>query len=162
MERRRSAPHRRRGVGAGAAQVPDSSQQSERPVLLPVPGTVACPGGWRIHAERSSTSGGAEPKLDRSEPADFEATIRSDEAELFVRSRRAGDVFEPIGLGGRKKLQDLFVDRKVARDERGTWPIVVDGRDRIIWVVGLAQAADFQVREGERGVILLKAKRLGG
>lgn len=161
LERRRLAPGRRRGLGTADVQVPVSGP-SARPVLLSVPGTAACPGGWRIVAERSDSLGAAEPKLDHSDGTDFTATIASREPELFVRSRRAGDLLEPVGLGGRKKLQDLFVDRKVARDDRGTWPIVVDGRDRIIWVVGLAQAADFQVREGERGVILLKAKRLGG
>jgi tRNA(Ile)-lysidine synthase len=162
LEMRRSAPRRRRGVGETAANVPAAGQPTARPVPLPVPGTAACPGGWRVVAERADTTGGAEFKLDHSDAPDFAATISSDETELFVRSRRAGDLLRPIGFGGRKKLQDLFVDRKVARDDRGTWPIVVDGRDRVIWVVGLAQAADFQVREGERGVILLKAKRLGG
>ena len=34
---------------------------------------------------------------------------------LAVRNRRTGDRFRPIGLGGTKKLQDFFVDRKIAR-----------------------------------------------
>ena len=82
--------------------------------------------------------------------------------ELKVRSRRPGDALRPIGLGGRKKLQDLLVDRKVAREERDRVPIVVDRSDRIVWVVGHAVAEDFRVTEPEAGVILLKARRLGG
>jgi tRNA(Ile)-lysidine synthase len=82
--------------------------------------------------------------------------------ELKVRSRRPGDALRPIGLGGRKKLQDLLVDRKVAREERDRVPIVVDRSDRIVWVVGHAVAEDFRVTEPAAGVILLKARRLGG
>ena len=37
---------------------------------------------------------------------------------LVVRNRRPGDRFRPLGLGGQKKLQDFFVDRKVAREAR--------------------------------------------
>src|SRR5581483_8236021 len=35
---------------------------------------------------------------------------------LAVRNRRQGDRFTPVGLHGRKKLQDYFVDRKIARE----------------------------------------------
>ena len=56
---------------------------------------------------------------------------------LAVRSRQPGDRFRPLGMGGReKKLQDFLVDRKVAREERDSLPLVVDGADRIVWVVG--------------------------
>ena len=56
---------------------------------------------------------------------------------LAVRFRRPGDRFRPPGLGGRsKKLQDYFVDRKVPRADRDRVPLVVDGDDRIVWVVG--------------------------
>ena len=39
---------------------------------------------------------------------------------LAVRNRRPGDRFRPVGLGGRKKLQDYFVDRKVALGQAGS------------------------------------------
>jgi tRNA(Ile)-lysidine synthase len=64
--------------------------------------------------------------------------------------------------GRRKKLQDLFVDRKVPRDVRGSVPLVVDGDDRIVWVVGEPVAEDFRVTEPSQGVIFLTARRLGG
>ena len=81
---------------------------------------------------------------------------------LAVRSWRPGDRLQPLGLGGRKKLQDLFVDRKIARSKRRLVPLVVDVRDRIIWVVGLALADDFRVTERTQAVIILKVRRLGG
>ena len=82
---------------------------------------------------------------------------------LAVRSRRPGDRFKPIGMGGRgRKLQDFLVDRKIARADRDTLPLVVDRDDRIIWVVGQSVAEDFRVTAPEKGVIFLKARRLGG
>jgi tRNA(Ile)-lysidine synthase len=64
--------------------------------------------------------------------------------------------------GRRKKLQDLFVDRKIDSDLRDAVPIVVDRDDRILWVVGAGVAEDFRVTEPLQGVLLLKARRLGG
>jgi tRNA(Ile)-lysidine synthase len=64
--------------------------------------------------------------------------------------------------GSSKKLQDLFVDRKVPRELRDTVPLVVDGEDRILWVVGHAATDAFRVTEPAKGVLLLKARRLGG
>jgi tRNA(Ile)-lysidine synthase len=82
---------------------------------------------------------------------------------LAVRTRRPGDRFRPLGLGGAgKKLQDFLVDRKVAREERDALPLVVDNADRIVWVVGQSVGEDFRVTAPSRGVILLKARRLGG
>jgi tRNA(Ile)-lysidine synthase len=82
---------------------------------------------------------------------------------LAVRNRRPGDRFKPLGLrGSEKKLQDFLVDRKVPRAARGALPLVVDGEDRIVWVVGQSVGEEFRVPEPSRGVILLKARRLGG
>ncbi len=78
---------------------------------------------------------------------------------LAVRNRRPGDRFRPLGAPGGRKLQDFLVDRKVARDERDSLPLVVDGRDRIVWVVGQAVAEDFRVTDPSQGVLLLKVRQ---
>jgi tRNA(Ile)-lysidine synthase len=84
------------------------------------------------------------------------------ELPLAVRSRRPGDRFRPLGAPGGRKLQDFLVDRKVPREKRDTVPLVVDGRDRIVWVVGQSVAEDFRVTDPSLGVILLKVRHLGG
>lgn len=81
---------------------------------------------------------------------------------LTVRSRHAGDVFRPLGLGGRKKLQDFFVDRKVQRGLRDRVPLVVDDRGRIVWVAGYAVGEEFRVTDPSKGVVTLRLKELGG
>jgi tRNA(Ile)-lysidine synthase len=58
---------------------------------------------------------------------------------LEVRTRRPGD-----RLAGRsKKVQDLFVDAKVPRAERDTWPLVVSG-DEVVAVPGIAEAPGWE------------------
>ena len=77
-------------------------------------------------------------------------------APLWVRSRRPGDRFRPLGLSGRKKLQDVFVDQKTARQDRNTVPVIVDSNGQIVWVVGHAVAEEFRVTDRTKAVVTLK------
>jgi hypothetical protein len=54
------------------------------------------------------------------------------------------------------------VDRKIARAERQNVPIVADKQQGIVWVVGHTVADDFRVTAGTTGVLILKARKLGG
>jgi tRNA(Ile)-lysidine synthetase-like protein len=59
-------------------------------------------------------------------------TIRSREPGLKVRAWRPGD-----RLAGRtKKIQDVFVDAKIPRSDRESWPLVVRG-DEVVAVPGI-------------------------
>jgi tRNA(Ile)-lysidine synthase len=127
---------------------------------LSIPGMVDIPeAGLRVSAELA----------DRSTPAWTGLTgrvgmVRHDlcRGPLVVRNRRPGDRFRPVGLEGRKKLQDYFVDRKVARAERDAVPIVVDGAGRIVWVAGHGIDAAFRVTDASQGVLIFKLRELGG
>jgi tRNA(Ile)-lysidine synthase len=66
-------------------------------------------------------------------------TLESDRPGLEVRGRRPGDHL----AGRRKKVQDLFVDAKVPRSQRDSWPVVVHG-DEIVAVPGLAEAPGWE------------------
>jgi tRNA(Ile)-lysidine synthase len=92
------------------------------------------------------------------------AVVRRDlcSGQLRVRNRRPGDRFRPVGVGGQKKLQDFFVDRKVARQRRDTVPLVVDETDRIVWVAGYGIDEAFRVTDPAQAVLILKLKLLGG
>ena len=124
---------------------------------LSIPGEVSLP-GWMVSA--SSGLQGAALEFSRAAVA-----VPADglKLPLAIRNRRPGDRFRPLGMRGRgRKLQDFLVDRKVPRKERDTLPLVVDSDDRIVWVVGQSVAEDFRVTGASQGVILLKARRLGG
>lgn len=59
---------------------------------------------------------------------------------LRLRSWRPGDRFRPSGMRGTKKLQDLFVDLKLPREERQQAVLLLQG-DEILWVVGVRRSA---------------------
>jgi tRNA(Ile)-lysidine synthase len=80
---------------------------------------------------------------------------------LTVRSRRPGDWIRPLGLRGRKKLQDVLVDRRVPRAERDRVPLVVDAEDRLVWVAGHTVSHDARVTDLTRGMVVLKLIRNG-
>lgn len=54
---------------------------------------------------------------------------------IWMRSRRPGDRFQPIGMNQTKKLQDFMVDAKIPRIHRDHIPLLVSPKG-ILWVVG--------------------------
>lgn len=139
----------------------ESQEGNSFQVSLSIPGEVTFgTQGWTISAERVDTQP-AGPLTARGDAVAVSASAVS--SPLTVRSRRPGDRFRPLGLGGgEKKLQDFLVDRKVPREMRDGLPLVVDGDGRIVWVVGQSIGEDFRVPAPSTGVILLKVRRLGG
>lgn len=65
---------------------------------------------------------------------------------LEIRSWRAGDFMEPLGMRGRKKLSDIFKDAKIPLDRKGEWPVVCAG-GRVIWVAGLRQSRHYGITD---------------
>lgn len=66
---------------------------------------------------------------------------------LQVRSVQPGDRLRPAGMVGTKKLQDLFVDLKLTREERLLTPLVVRDEE-ILWVAGLRRCAGYLPEAG--------------
>ncbi|HJR57973.1 MAG TPA: tRNA lysidine(34) synthetase TilS [Vicinamibacterales bacterium] len=148
---------RRITLGPEPARGVETEANSFR-IPLSIPGEVV------LSAQRLAVSAdwadGLAPGDSQRELAAF---VKGLNGPLAVRSRQPGDRFQPPGLGGRaRKLQDYLVDRKVARADRDLLPLVVDRDDRIVWIVGHAVAEGFRAAEPSPGVILLKAKYLGG
>jgi len=79
---------------------------------------------------------------------------------LRVRGRRPGDRLKPLGAPGRRKLQDVLVDRKIPRSERDRVPVVEDASGHIVWVVGVAVSDGARVTAPEGRVIILTARPL--
>lgn len=74
---------------------------------------------------------------------------------LRIRFRKEGD---RISLeNGSKKIQDLFTDLKIRRDQRYKVPIVVDSDDTIIWVVGVRRSNLYKVIKGTNNKLVLEA-----
>jgi tRNA(Ile)-lysidine synthase len=131
---------------------------------LSIPGEVELPQAGCIVSAEPGLENGSGVIPGNGVSAGAIAVVRRDlfRGALAVRNRRPGDRFSPPGLQGRKKLQDFLVDRHVARPQRDAVPIVVDDRDRIVWVAGYEIDAAFRVTDPAQAVVTLRLKRVGG
>jgi tRNA(Ile)-lysidine synthase len=85
------------------------------------------------HSERSEESHAAQGGLGEAMSAHFD--FQKTGPELFVRQRRPGDQFQPLGMNAPKKLQDFMVDSKIPRSWRDRI-LITCSLQQIIWVVG--------------------------
>ena len=137
----------------GVPGVPSADQFE---LQLSVPGAVVAPHGrWTLSAT------GPMPRHEA--PAAQAGQVMVDASTLspglIVRPRRPGDRLHPLGTPGTKKVQDVFVDRKIPRDDRDREPIVTDEMGRIVWVAGQVLAAPFRVTPLTMTVVVLTLRR---
>ena len=78
---------------------------------------------------------------------------------LIIRSRRIGDKINVKGLGGTKKVKDIFINSKISVEDRETWPIVLDSEDRVVWIPGIKKSKfDKKITE-DYDIILVRRKK---
>ncbi|MBI2761389.1 MAG: tRNA lysidine(34) synthetase TilS [Chloroflexi bacterium] len=102
--------------------------------------------GWRIECRRVQSF-----ETDASERCVGFLKPEVQAAGLTVGGYRRGERIEPVGMRGSKKVQDLLVDARVPRHQRGWLPMVRSG-DRLAWVVGVRMAEWAAARPGEAAV----------
>lgn len=86
----------------------------------------------------------------------WQAYLDADTAgqDLILRSWRPGDRMLPLGAPGVRKLQDVFVDRRIPRDVRERIPLIA-GPAGIVWIPGVTVADAFRVRQTTSRVVFL-------
>lgn len=68
---------------------------------------------------------------------------------LRLRSWRPGDRLRPSGMNGSKKIQDLFVDLKLTKEERRRALLLTKGEE-VLWVVGVRRSSLYTPGPGEK------------
>jgi tRNA(Ile)-lysidine synthase len=109
---------------------------------LKVPGKTVFK-GWNVLASIARedvdppTSPGARTTRAKTHPSDLVAhlDLQKTGMNLWIRRRRPGDRFQPLGMNMPKKLYEFMVDAKIPRAWRGRVPIICSPQ-QIIWVVG--------------------------
>ncbi len=67
---------------------------------------------------------------------------------LYVRNKREGDYIELKGTLGKRKVSDIFIDKKISKYKRGSYPVVVSSDNKIVWIPKLKKSKyDSQNRE---------------
>lgn len=71
---------------------------------------------------------------------------------LKIRKWKKGDVFIPLGMEGKKKLSDFFVDRKLSRFEKENVKLLLNGNSELIWVIGMRLDNRYKIGEKTKKV----------
>lgn len=136
----------------------DPAALSPYPILkgetrLNIPGKTAIP-GWTIRAEV------IEPPVKVETPNEFTACLDFDKTGelLSVRSRHAGDRFQPLGMEQPKKLNEFMIDEKIPQSWRTRIPIIVSPA-QIIWVAGYRIDERVKVTDKTSKLLRLEFKR---
>lgn len=97
-------------------------------------------GGRRMRAEWASGAAPSASWVERFSPA--QACF-----PLLLRGWTPGDRIRMSY--GSKKLKKLFGEARVPRGERSRTPVLVDARDRVLWIPGVARSTRAEPAEGE-------------
>lgn len=102
--------------------------------LVNVPGETVIPVGCLV-AELVSAQ---RPATDRDDQLLIDCLQFT--APLRIRSRRLGDRLKTAGLTGSQKVKAIFINEKIDRSRRDSWPLVVDAEGTVLWLPLLRRA----------------------
>ncbi|MDB5146926.1 MAG: tRNA(Ile)-lysidine synthase, partial [Mucilaginibacter sp.] len=79
---------------------------------------------------------------------------------LRLRAWQEGDHFFPLGMKGRKKLSDFFINQKVPLHQKDETPILVNGNGEIMWIGGYRPDERYKVSDNTKKVIIFELFKL--
>lgn len=132
-----------------AERTPIKTLSESRP--LRVPGRTPLPGGGWIEARICRLSELTWPPAPEQAYLDFHRLPPS----LSIRGRWPGARFYPQGAPGGKKLKDFYIDQKVPKHRRNSYPLIVSPQDEIVWIAGLRIAHPYRVTRRTEKVLTL-------
>ena len=140
----------------------DGSSGDSGLLPLAIPGDTALPGNAQAEVRILARSDLPDGWQGNADPwrAFLDARVMGDEA--YLRTRRAGDRFCPLGLAGQHKLVgDLLVNAKVPGWWRDYVPLLVRADGVILWVCGWRLDERARVRDDTWQVAMVRLYRVG-
>jgi tRNA(Ile)-lysidine synthase len=104
--------------------------------LVVVPGrSIELEHGWTLETAVVDAALERPPMGDWHAAFDYDALAQA--GTLVVRRRAPGDYLRPLGMSGRRRLQDVLVDAKIPRECRmGIAVLAPEGSAEVLWVPG--------------------------
>lgn len=120
---------------------------------LEIPGEVPLASNWLLRASLASGFG--------QDGSEDQVRLSGGHQMLTLRTWKTGDRIRLRGMNGRtKKLSDIFIDAKVPRRARLTWPVVCMG-DEIVWLPRLAKAERLAMADAESPMCVIELLERG-
>ncbi|XHR94647.1 tRNA lysidine(34) synthetase TilS [Mucilaginibacter sp. UC70_90] len=79
---------------------------------------------------------------------------------LRMRCWHEGDHFFPLGMKGKKKLSDFFINQKVPLHQKEEIPVLVNGNGEIMWVGGYRPDERYKVSDNTKKVTIFELFKL--
>lgn len=93
---------------------------------------------------------------DKENNSNYCIKLNSEELSLplYVRTRKDGDKMIIKNMTSSKKIKDIYIDSKLSKEERDSWPIVVDNKGEIIWIPGIKKSKFDKAKNETYDIIL--------
>ena len=112
------------------SRLSEAASDSDFELLITAPGRYQLPNGGTVTVELISVTS-------VTTTADITCfDLAKTPFPWLIRHFRHGDRMTPFGMSGRKKVKDIFIDRKIPQSERRRIPLLYCGND-LIWVAGV-------------------------
>lgn len=100
--------------------------------------------------------------VDNSEELSFQklsnfAYLDADKIQfpMQIRNWKEGDVFQPFGMKGKKKVSDFLIDNKVSIVNKKQVKVLVQNKE-IVWLIGYRISDKYKTRASTNRVLILK------
>jgi tRNA(Ile)-lysidine synthase len=148
----------------------ESEQESDRfPQLVeeevihcPIEGEISIGRGWFFSVQPLTIPLLQPEKMEFPED-DYQVWVdqRVMGEETVLRRRRKGDVFSPLGMGGKSmKVSDLMINEKIPAINRDRWPVLATG-ETILWIPGVRVGHAARITEKTKGGLQLTVYKKG-
>lgn len=77
---------------------------------------------------------------------------------LYIRQKQEKDYIVPKGMNGKKKIKEIFIEKKIPIEERNGYPLLIDKNDNILWVPNLKKTK-FNKQKNEFYDIILRYRK---
>ena len=124
----------------------DTTSDADFELLITAPGSYQLPGGGSVTVELTSSASATRT----ADSTCFD--LAKTPLPWLVRHFRPGDRMTPFGMSGRKKVKDIFIDRKIPLSERKRIPLLFCGDD-LIWIAGVCAAESSGINSPSAAVI---------
>lgn len=98
------------------------------------------------------------PKEEPTRSAYFD--LEKVDLPLYLRNRRRGDKFQPLGMAGTKKIKDFFIDQKIRPGQRESIPLLATDRE-VLWVVGYRRSELAKVTPATKRLLRVEVRQAG-
>ena len=75
---------------------------------------------------------------------------------LKLRSWQQGDYFYPLGMNGKKKLSDYFIEQKIPRQQKVNIAVLENGNNEIVWIAGYRSDDRYKISSASEKIFILE------